>query len=284
MMRLSNDGLIAGYTKMVKAVKMHDCRIIAQIALANNYRPDANGTLAPCEIDDLGIAALDDLVELFARGAERAGRAGFDGVQIHAAHGFYLSRCYSPASNHRCDDYGGTPEKRARILVETLKAIRSKAPNLHVSTKINFSDFQPGGVTPADAIVACREPADAGIDSIEVSANGTSRTGVKPGLNEAYFRAFAQELKEVVATPVILVGGHRSIGNMERILNGNKVDYFALSRPLIREPGLVKRWLKGDRNPAACISCNSCYRTPGRRCIFNPGTRCLSTSQHSNWS
>ena len=111
--------------------------------------------------------------------------------------------------------------------------------------------------------------ADAGIDAIEVSANGTSRTGIKAGQNEGYFRAAAMSLASLVDVPVVLVGGLRSVEKINQFLDETKIAYVSLSRPLVREPNLIRRWQSGDEAPALCVSCNTCYRTPGHQCIFN---------------
>ncbi len=113
----------------------------------------------------------------------------------------------------------------------------------------------------------CRLCADAGINSIEVSGNWTSVSGIRAGKNEANFAEFALAIADTVSVPVILVGGHRSVENMEKVLNAGKVDFLSLSRPLIREPDLTNRWAVGDHRPAECVSCNMCYHTPGHECI-----------------
>ena len=107
----------------------------------------------------------------------------------------------------------------------------------------------------------------AGIDSIEVSGKGTSVRGVKAGVNEGYFADFAAQLADEVKIPVICVGGWRSREVMDRILNQTKIELLSLSRPLIREPDLPKKFLSGVKN-SKCISCNACYSTPAHRCIF----------------
>lgn len=135
-------------------------------------------------------------------------------------------------------------------------------------TKINCNDFMAGGLRPEDSLVICQMLANAGIEAIEVSGNGTSVAGIRAGVNEAYFKDFAITLANTVNIPVILVGGHRSIENMEQILNEGKIEFLSLSRPLVREPNLPLRWQNGDTSPAKCISCNMCYQTPGHECVF----------------
>ncbi|MBQ2663412.1 MAG: NADH:flavin oxidoreductase [Clostridia bacterium] len=254
--RLSNDGLIPEHKRLTDIARAENCKIIAQLALGEYNRTE------PDYLTDKDIA---DIISLFVKGAQRARKAGYDGVQIHAAHGFFLSRFISPASNHRQDKYSGGSSK---IIIDIMNGIRQAAPDLHITMKINCDDFIPNGLTPEMSMEICKQCAAAGIDSIEVSGNGTSVPNIRAGVNEAYFKDFALKLADETSVPVILVGGHRSIDNMEKILNEGKIECLSLSRPLVREPDLPKRWQGGDLAPSKCISCNMCYRTPAHECIF----------------
>ena len=264
MARLSNDALIPEHRRLTELVHRYDCPIIAQTAMGE-YSVSGQRDIA---IDELTAEDIARIKDLFVQAAVRAEAAGYDGVQIHAAHGFFLSRFISPAYNHRTDAYGGSAAKRGVILLEILREIRAKAPDLHITMKINSGDFIPSGLTAQDSMTVCKACADAGMDSIEVSGNGTSVAGIRPGVNEAYFREFAEKLAREVSIPVILVGGHRSIRHMERVLNETEITCLSLSRPLVREPGLPNRWATGDTAPSRCVSCNMCYQTPGHQCIF----------------
>lgn len=250
MARLSNDGLIPEHKRLTDTVHAHDVPIIAQLAL---------GEYQNKEIDELTDSDIDNIREMFVKAADRAVLTGYDGVQIHAAHGFFLSRYISPAHNH-----GANPEQ---LIIDIAKAIRERHNNLHITMKINSSDFIFGGLDENGAMRICLACAPY-LDSIEVSGNGTSVAGIKAGLNESYFKSFALSLAEKVDIPVILVGGHRSIDNMNKVLNEGKIEYLSLSRPLIREPDLIDRWKRGECSPAKCVSCNMCYRTPAHKCIF----------------
>lgn len=108
----------------------------------------------------------------------------------------------------------------------------------------------------------------AGIDSIEVSGNGTSIARIRAGVNEGYFAPFAVELAEKVDVPVIYVGGWRSLGTMEKILRDTKIAALSLSRPLVREPDLPDKFQRGESNISRCVSCNACYSLSAHRCIF----------------
>lgn len=251
MARLSNDGLIPEHKRLVDTVHAHNVPIIAQLAM---------GEYKDKEIDELTSADIADIRKLFIKAADRAVQAGYDGVQIHAAHGFLLSRYISPAHNH----WTRTPET---LIIDIAKAIRANHPQLHITMKINSSDFMYGGLDENSAMRICLACAPY-LDSIEVSGNGTSVGGIKAGVNEAYFEKFALALANKVDIPVILVGGHRSIEHMNKVLNDGSIEYLSLSRPLIREPDLINRWQNGECSPAKCVSCNMCYRTPGYKCIF----------------
>lgn len=250
MARLSNDRLIAEHKRLTDTVHAQNVPIIAQLAL---------GEYQNKEIDELTDSDIDTIREMFIRAVDRAVLAGYDGIQIHAAHGFFLSRYISPAHNRRAN-----PEQ---LIIDIAKAVRERQPDLHITMKINSSDFTFGGLDEKGSMHICLACAPY-LDSIEVSGNGTSVGGIRPGVNEAYFKRFALALGEKVDIPVILVGGHRSIENMNKVLNEGKIEYLSLSRPLIREPDLIERWQRGECSPAKCVSCNMCYRTPAHKCIF----------------
>ena len=158
-------------------------------------------------------------------------------VQIHAAHFFFLSRFISPAVNHRTDAWGGSLEKRARILLEILHGIR-EATALHITIKINSNDFHYGGLTEADCVSICLLLDAAGIDSIEVSGNGTSVGGIRAHKNEGYFVPAAAAVAEAMNCPVFVVGGFRALDTMEAVLNNTKLEAISLSRPLTAGAGL----------------------------------------------
>ena len=258
------------YTRLADIVKNHGVRVLTQLALGAYYVKGADGRYREVDIDAMSEADIARMIGMFVAAGARAARAGFDGVQIHAAHFFFLSRFISPAVNHRKDRYGGSSAARASVLLEILKGIRREAPGLHISIKLNSSDFLPGGLTEADALETGRLLAENGIDSIEVSGNGTSRQGIRTPDDEAYFGLFAMRLAEVVEVPVILVGGLRSRKVMELLLRNSRIALLSLSRPLIRQPDLPRLFAAGRAEKADCISCNACYRTDGPTCVFTP--------------
>jgi len=274
-----DDKLIPGLRKMTDAVHKRDGKIVAQLAhsgLRANPKLIDGAPLAPTAMEGLNEVVAQEMtsedinatVEAFGNAAGRARRAGFDGVQIHAAHSYLLSQFLSPAFNLRDDTYGGTIENRTRILVEVVEAIQERVgKDYPLLIKINSRDFLEGGLELEDAIRAGAMLKDAGLDAIEISggtyASGELmpiRKGIKKEKDEAYFKDEARAFKDQIDLPIILVGGIRSFHIAEGIVNDHIADYVSMCRPLIREPGLINRWQGGNLGKATCISDTKCLR------------------------
>ncbi len=267
MMRLCDDRLIPQYRKLTDLIHTEGCPVISQLALGAYYRANA-GTLTQTEPDEMTEKEIHLVIRKFIEAAVRAEKTGFDGVQIHAAHFFFLSRFISPAVNHRQDTWGRSTENRSWILLDILARIGKGAPLLHVTIKINSDDFNAWGITPDECIAICQILDKAGIDSIEISGNGTSVRGIKAHVNEGYFVPTAAAVSESVSCPVIVVGGFRSLDTMEAVLNQTKIELISLSRPLLCEPDLPLKMEKDGETVSKCISCNRCYSSPSHKCIF----------------
>ena len=211
---------------------------------------------------------IKETVHAFARAADRVKRAGFDAVQLHGAHGFLVSQFLSPLRNRRTDKYGGTVENRARFLFEIYRAVRKTVGrDFPVLIKLNAKDFVRGGLNKRDTLFVAKRLEELGIDAIEMSGGipaagdlGPARRKIRKAKEEAYFLPFAKKIKKQVSVPIILVGGIRSLKTVNHILKTGAADLVSMSRPLIREPGLVRRWKEGDRKKAKCISCNQCFQ------------------------
>lgn len=267
MMRLCDDALIPQYRKLTEIIHAEGIPAITQLALGGYYR-ETDGRYLRVEPDNMTTDEIRFVIRQFTEAAIRAEKAGFDGVQIHAAHFFFLSRFISPAVNHRSDEYGGSTENRARILLEIMDGIRKAAPGLHVTIKINCSDFTYGGLTEDECLSICRMLDEAGIDSIEISGNGTSVGGIKAHVNEGYFVPAAAKTAEAVNCPVIVVGGFRSADVMENVLNNTEIALISLSRPLLREPDLPCKMKSDPTVISKCVSCNACYSSQAHKCVF----------------
>ncbi len=291
------DELIPGLKSMTSAVHENGGKILAQLSHAGmhaGHLPEGLWALGVSASDgpreknirEITQDGIKELVAAFARGAERAMAANFDGIEIHSAHGYFLSQFLSPVYNRRKDEYGGTINNRARIHLEIYNAVRKVlGKDVPLLIKMNCEDFVDGGLTVLESVAAAKLFADAGFDAIEVSGgllNGgrlsPTRTGISSVDKEAYFSKHATEFKKEIKIPVILVGGLRSFEVAEKIIADGVADYISMARPFIREPGLINRWEKGDRRKAECNSDNLCF-TPG---FEGRGIYCVSREMEEN--
>jgi 2,4-dienoyl-CoA reductase-like NADH-dependent reductase (Old Yellow Enzyme family) len=279
-MGIYSDAMIHGLQKITSVVHKNGGVIAIQLAHAGQKGIGKNeyAALGPSEIykDNVkktGGMTEDDIkttISTFGDAAERAIKSGFDAIQIHSAHGYLLSQFLSPHYNKRKDSYGGNLENRARLLLEVYKEIRLRVgTSFPVMVKINSEDFLKSGFTVAEMIKVAHMLEEHGMDAIEMSG-GTfesgklipSRVGTsKSTEREVYYRKAAEAFKKDIKIPLMLVGGFLSFDIAEEVVASGLTDYVALSRPLIREPGLISRWAGGDRSKAKCISCNKCFST-----------------------
>jgi 2,4-dienoyl-CoA reductase-like NADH-dependent reductase (Old Yellow Enzyme family) len=265
-----------------------ECRIIAQLEVG--YL-DAGPSSIPTPfsedpVRELSLAEIEQIMTCFVDAIADIQNGGFDGVQLHAAHGGLLSRFLSPYTNRRMDRFGGTVEKRSYIVKEIITRARKRVGNFPILIKVNCTDYLVGGVDIDHFPILAREIALAGVDAIEVSGGmweclfrpeeelgfrpvpapeSHTRIG-KPG-RQSYFLPYIEKVD--LPIPVILVGGNRDVERLEGILQDGKVDFIALCRPLIREPDLPNRWRAGiGKRIPECVSCNSClyamYVHPGK--------------------
>jgi len=222
---------------------------------------------------ELAADEVRSLIADFAQAARRAREAGFDGVQLHVAHGYLLSSFLSPHTNRRTDEWGGPLENRARVIVEVLRGIRKLLGGFPVIAKLNSSDLLPeGGLTVEESVRAAALLEAEGLDGVEVSGGmaEAGRGSIWPGLrkpeDEGYFVEAAARVKAAVKVPVFGLGGIRSLETAERFVREGRVDLVSMSRPFIRDPYLVKRFREGKLGISECISCNKCNNPRGIRC------------------
>jgi 2,4-dienoyl-CoA reductase-like NADH-dependent reductase (Old Yellow Enzyme family) len=283
---IHSDRHIDAWQEVILAAHDRGAKIAMQIShLGRQDLPELRGSvpLAPSAVSVKGSNVvpremtphdIEDVVEKFAQACRRVKAAGFDAVQFHGAHGNLINNFMSPFTNRRTDDYGGSTENRARFMVEVIQRSRQLVgPDYPLMIKMNFHDFVEGGLDGTEAANIAKIITQAGIDCIEVSGGMLSESkrhiavkGIHKVNQEAYFREYAKTLKRHVSIPVILVGGHRTPELMAKILKDGDADFISLSRPLIREPGLIKRWKSGELTKAKCISCNQCFEN----WIFHP--------------
>jgi len=232
-------------------------------------------TIAPSAIDAPFLQAparamtrqeIDTMIAAYAQAARWTMKAGFDGVQIHAAHGYLISQFLSPFVNRRTDEWGGDLNGRMHFLREVSRAIRAQVgAGYPVLIKLGMFDAVDEGLTLEESLQVVAALQGMGIDGVEISGgigggkHINSRPGIKRREQEAYFRPMAQEACNVTDLPILLVGGLRSCSVMEDVLNAGDADFISLCRPLICEPDLPNRMRRGELERATCISGNRCW-------------------------
>ncbi|MFX1456717.1 MAG: NADH:flavin oxidoreductase [Promethearchaeota archaeon] len=279
-----DDSYTSGQKRLVKSVHEYtDVKIAAQIAhtgsnlMKPNYEP-----IGPSPIwnrwlkkncRELTIEEIERIINRFVDVGCKAYESEYDLLQLHGAHGYLLSDFVSPFTNKRTDKYGGTIEKRTKILVDIYNQLRDRVgKEFPIFIKLNSRDFCEGGLTLKEAQRIAKILIDTGYDAIEPSLGRVdiefirkknfSTVNIKTEEQRNYFLPNVKALKPVMnGRPIILMGGVRNPITSESIIKENIADFIAMSRPLIREPDLPNRWKSGDLNPAKCISCDGCGKT-----------------------
>jgi len=196
---------------------------------------------------------IGEVITRFANAAKLGEQAGFSGVQIHAAHGYLISQFLSPLTNRRTDRWGGSLENRARILIETVKAVRAAvSPGFSVAVKLNSADFQRGGFDAADAKTVIIALNELPVDLVELSGGsyeapamqGDARDGCTLA-REAYFLEFARDIAAVAKMPVMVTGGIRRIGVVQQVLDSG-VAIAGIGTALAIKPDLPLAWRHGE--------------------------------------
>ncbi|PWI47712.1 hypothetical protein CEE45_10040 [Candidatus Heimdallarchaeota archaeon B3_Heim] len=202
---------------------------------------------------------IENIILNFGNAALKAKQAGYDAVQIHAAHGYLVSQFLSSKLNQRTDSWGGSLENKAQILLSIYQRIRSQVgSNFPVLVKMNNSDEPHEGFPVEEAAKVAKWLAEEGLDAIEVSGLRSTRTKFE---DEAYFSKNARIIKKNIGDmPLSVVGGFRSLKVIQQ-LHQEFADFVSICRPFIREPDLVKKFREG-KEISDCISCNKCFKPP----------------------
>jgi 2,4-dienoyl-CoA reductase-like NADH-dependent reductase (Old Yellow Enzyme family) len=260
---LSKDDYISDHKKLTELVHGLGSKIFSQIVyigcsdfkqLYNRSDPNHRDFdyLAPSPVsrEETGVtpreatpAELKSIVESHARAGLRAKKAGYDGVEIHAAHGFFLSQFLSPHFNKRTDDFGGSGENRCRMALEVCRAVKEAVgPDFPVIIKVNVTEKYPDGVILGDVIDLAKKLATDNLDALEIS-------GYWQDLREndgAFFEKEGTAIAAEADIKVILTGGVREEAQMNKILNNSKREYFGLARPFIKDPTFLQRFAQNN--------------------------------------
>lgn len=252
--------------ELATAAKSCGAKILVQLAHAGRQTPKAIN-LHPTSVSDEKLdlpgygdpiaakaADFEVVIGKFVRSAMLAQEAGFDGVEVHSAHGYLLSSSLSPRINTRTDQWGGPLKNRARLTVSVVRAVRATVhPDFIVAVKLNSSDFQKGGFDHNDSVKVAVMLEAEGADFIEISG-GTFETPTayqhtsksqSTVAREGYFLEYAAAIKSALNIPLMVTGGFRSKSIMDKAIEGQKTDLIGIGRPFIIEPNFPKKMLAG---------------------------------------
>jgi 2,4-dienoyl-CoA reductase-like NADH-dependent reductase (Old Yellow Enzyme family) len=272
MAGIHDDIVIPRLRELTDAVHRHGGAILAQINFGG-YQASAGERLGPSDFigKDWKARAMTtgeiwDAVDKFGQGAERAVKAGFDGVQLHAAHGYLISEFLSKHANMRTDEWGGDLKNRMRLLKEVYEDVRGRlGPDAVVAMKINCDDFSESGFTVEESAQVCHAMAIRGMDLIEVSGGGIGAEDAyrgrgrhtDPSLSEPTFGGHCEKIRATTKPkPLALVNGFRTKAAMQAVVERGVADLISMSRPFIREPDLVKQLNAGEES--SCLRCEAC--------------------------
>ncbi len=299
MMGMYNDSFIAEYQKLTELVHRHDSKIAMQLAYGGTkttYNVGERVIFAPSDVCEIGTQTqgkamtqsdINYIVHAFALASKRAQQSGFDALEIHAAHTYIINQFLSPYYNQRNDQYGGSLDNRMRFLLEIYREIRKQVgDDFPILVKLTASEFFEGGLTFDDTRVICKKLEEIGVDAIIVSGNIHGKANTMIGQShdgytlqeEGYFHEYGHVISQDVGVPVITVGGLSDIEAIENIAQNTGIEYFALSRPLLAEPQLIKRWKEGCDAPVDCERCSKCRTKRGNFCVVYKKRRKVAVS------
>lgn len=251
---ISSDSDISGLAQLADIIHKNGSKVMAQISHAGGVAKSAitgQTAKAPSAVkmpgkdwipEAMTITDIQQVVADFAAAAVRVKKAGFDGVEIHSAHGYLLNQFYSPLTNKRTDQYGGAElADRLRIHIEIIRAIRELVGQEYpVAIRLGACDYMEGGTTLKDSLTAVQLLERAGIDLLDISGGlcGSVRPGAK---EEGYFRELTQSIKKEVSIPVLLTGGITNPDTANALLKEKKADCIGVGRAIFKDSLWAKR-------------------------------------------
>ncbi len=272
-----SDEDIAGLKALSEAARRGGGKVIMQLSHAGRQTPKAvnDRPAAPSPVAlkmpggvfgsprAMTAEEIRGVIAAFGNAAKVARECGFDGVQVHAAHGYLISQFLSPLSNQRDDEWGGPLENRARLLLSVISGVREAAgPEFAVAVKLNSTDFQKGGFSHEDCLAVIDMLNEQSVDFVEISGGNYEQPkmagieGMEPVFEEpvrestrareAYFANYARSVQVRAKMPIMVTGGFRSVNAMNAALNDGEADLIGLGRPLCADPGLPARLLSGE--------------------------------------
>lgn len=291
---IHDDIYIGGHNDLVEAVHTFGTKIISQLGHVGRNRRATYGvqpvapTAIPCKFfnvvpRELTIPEIEDIIGKFIEAAKRAKTAGYDGVELHGAHGYLIAEFISASCNRRNDRYGGDLDRRMAFPLEIIRGIRTEVgPDYPILFRFSADEFIDGGMNLEESKKVAKILEEAGIDVLDVSAgtyDSMSRSIEPMSYDQGWKIYLADSIKKVVKIPVMGVGQIRTPEFAEEILEKGKVDFVALGRGLLADPYWPEKVKEGKGNDIIpCISCNDgciggrTFRNLHIRCTVNPMT------------
>lgn len=244
---VADDSMVDGLRKLAKVIQDNGSKTIMQLNHAGSAAGEevtGSAPLAPSAVpnprtgntpQELTHEGINHIVQAFHNAARRTKAAGFDGVEIHAAHGYLLHQFFSPLTNKRSDEYGGSILKRIHLHLQVIEAVRAAVgEDFPIFLRFGASDFMDGGVRIEDSQIAAQEFVKAGVTVLDISGGFSGFT--VPGLSgQGYFAPLTEAIKKVVSIPVILTGGITEITAAEKLLEQGKADLIGVGRAILKD-------------------------------------------------
>lgn len=258
---VSDDSMIENLKKLADIIHSNGSKTVMQINHAGSATTTeitgAKSIIGPSNVpnprkggtpSELSCKEIKEIVKAFKDAAVRVKKAGFDGVEIHSAHGYFLNQFFSPLTNKRKDEYGGDVYGRICIHLEVIKAVREAVgENFPILLRLGASDYMTGGTTIKDSKIAACEFEKAGVDIIDISG-GFCGYIIQEQTEQGYFAPLAEEIKKVVSIPVILTGGITDPKVAEKLLSEGKADLIGVGRAIMKDSMWANNAVESLRN------------------------------------
>lgn len=283
---------LRGLRRLSEGVHRYDSKIFVQLIHTGRQGNPAvlgHATVAPSPLPvitgevpgiprELTIPEIHEIEQSFIKAAELAQRGGFDGVEIHAGHGYLIHGFLSPVQNQRTDEYGGSFENRTRFLRNILTGVRAKVgPAFPISVRMSAVDLLPGGLEIEDSIEIAKFCQQNGASILNISAGMIETQYIQmagPEREQGYLVPWAEQIKAAVTIPVCAAGRFRDMCVAEKVLEDGRLDLVGFGRPFIADPNFVRKVIDGREDEIRrCLSCGYCSdtnKTGGVRCSMNP--------------
>lgn len=259
-MSIAEDSMVERLKDLAEVIHKNGSKAVMQINHAGSAASEeviGNTPVGPSAVPnprrgniprELTAAEIADVVQGFTKAARRVKEAGFDGVEIHSAHGYLLNQFFSPLSNKRTDEYGGDIYGRIHIHIQIIEAVRIEVgDDFPILLRLGASDFIDGGITIEDSQIAAREFEKAGISMLDISGGFSGYNVADLAGHQGYFAPLTEAIKKVVSIPVILTGGITDINTAEQLLAEGKTDLIGVGRAILKDSKWAQKSIESLR-------------------------------------